>query len=101
MYVSVRDVHAHSFPPISRSDWRISSCRSPRISRFDSCISCPVLNFFLLLSISQKYKNTFLAEDKPVFNVEYNLGLSVCDSSNKLGLDTIVKVSEAPSHSPA
>ncbi|CAN0288954.1 unnamed protein product [Ectocarpus fasciculatus] len=37
------------------------------------------------------YEDTFLAEGKPVFNVEYNLGTSVCDEANALGLDTILK----------
>lgn len=43
-------------------------------------------------SLSQEYVHTFLDNDKPVFNVEYNLGKSICDSANKMGLDTIVKV---------
>lgn len=38
------------------------------------------------------YEDTFLAEGKPVFNVEYNLDDSVCDEANALGLDTILKV---------
>ncbi|CAB1105247.1 unnamed protein product [Ectocarpus sp. CCAP 1310/34] len=37
------------------------------------------------------YEDTFLAEGKPVYNVEYNLGNSVCDEANALGLDTILK----------
>ena len=61
----------------------------------DACIRS---FFFVLFSISQEYTDTFLAQGKPVFNVEYNLGMSVCDSSNKMGLDTIVKVSQAPFH---
>ncbi|CAN0235229.1 unnamed protein product, partial [Scytosiphon promiscuus] len=38
------------------------------------------------------YEDTFLAEGKPVFNVEYNLNTSVCEEANELGLDTIFKV---------
>lgn len=35
----------------------------------------------------------FLEKGKAVFNVEYNLGKSMCDQANIMGLDTIVKVS--------
>ncbi|CAM9544998.1 unnamed protein product [Laminaria digitata] len=37
------------------------------------------------------YEDTFIAQNKPVFNVEYNLGKNICDSSNKIGIDTIIK----------
>ena len=40
----------------------------------------------------------FLEKGKAVFNVEYNLGKSMCDQANIMGLDTIVKVSQAPFH---
>ncbi|CAN0235414.1 unnamed protein product [Scytosiphon promiscuus] len=37
------------------------------------------------------YGTTFLAQGKPVFNVEYTDDLDMCDYTNSLGMDTIVK----------
>ncbi|CAM9416197.1 unnamed protein product, partial [Laminaria digitata] len=37
------------------------------------------------------YESNFLLHNKPVFNVEYNLGMTMCNAANDLGLDTIVK----------
>ena len=42
--------------------------------------------------ISQLCK-PFLDQGKAVFNVEYNLGKTMCNDANAMGLDTIVKVS--------
>ncbi|CAM9597966.1 unnamed protein product [Laminaria digitata] len=37
------------------------------------------------------YTNTFLAQGKPVFNVEYADNRLMCDYTNALGMDTIIK----------
>ncbi|CAM9515895.1 unnamed protein product [Scytosiphon promiscuus] len=37
------------------------------------------------------YGTTFLAQGKPVFHVEYTNDLDMCDYTNSLGMDTIVK----------
>ncbi|CAN0029785.1 unnamed protein product, partial [Pylaiella littoralis] len=37
------------------------------------------------------YTDTFLAQGKPVFNVEYDFDTTICDEANKLGIDTILK----------
>lgn len=44
----------------------------------------------------QVYFSTFLAANKPVFNVEYDLDLDVCEDANDQGLDTILKVCACP-----
>lgn len=40
----------------------------------------------------QDYTDTFLAQGKPVFNVEYEFDKDICDGANDLGIDTILKV---------
>ena len=40
----------------------------------------------------QEYVVPFLAEGKPVFNVEYNKDYGLCPKSAELGVDTIFKV---------
>lgn len=42
--------------------------------------------------MQQVYGTTFIAEGKAVFNVEYKTDMSVCDASNDLKMDTIIKV---------
>ncbi|CAN0528302.1 unnamed protein product, partial [Scytosiphon promiscuus] len=44
----------------------------------------------LVFDISQTLE-PFIAQGKAVFNVEYNLGTSMCSDANTMGLDTIVK----------
>ncbi|CAM9605849.1 unnamed protein product [Laminaria digitata] len=41
---------------------------------------------------------TFLDQGKPVFNVEYENNLDMCDYTNALGMDTIVKNYSLRSH---
>lgn len=67
------------------------------IPTHDPFLSCPPplgvsLRAIDRLRLSQEYKKTFLAQGKPVFNVEYDGEKSVCDEANALGLDTILKV---------
>lgn len=44
------------------------------------------------------YTTTFLAQGKPVFNVEYVNNMDMCDYTNDLGMDTIIKNYNLKSH---